>query len=221
MLGAAYFRLVPVSARRPPRRRPSGGRTQEERRAATRARLLEATAACLAELGWAGLSTTEIARRAGVSRGAQQHHYPTKMTLVAAALEHLIEQLRTDYEQSFAALPPDRRNVEGAIDLLWEKVRQPPALALLELALAGRTDESLRELSIGLKERVIEAIAETSERLFPTDQPKEFTLTLLRGLFALMVGLTLQNSLDEDAYGHQADVLKQVKFLAKSLIPDQ
>ena len=49
---------------------------------------------CLAELGWSGTSTTEVARRAGVSRGAQQHHYPTKMLLVAAALEHLLDRQR-------------------------------------------------------------------------------------------------------------------------------
>src|SRR5512139_2747798 len=109
---------VSISARRHHRRHSSSGRTQEERRAETRARLLDATTACLADLGWAGLSTTEVARRAGVSRGAQQHHYPTKMVLVAAALEHLVDQLRSDYEQSFAALPDERRNVEGALDLL-------------------------------------------------------------------------------------------------------
>src|SRR5687768_2204280 len=52
-------------------RRHSGRRTQAERRSATQTRLLDATTATLADLGWAGLSTTEVSRRAGVSRGAQ------------------------------------------------------------------------------------------------------------------------------------------------------
>jgi len=39
---------------------------------------------------WAGTSTTEIVRRAGVSRGAQVHHYPSKEDLVIAAVEHLV-----------------------------------------------------------------------------------------------------------------------------------
>src|SRR5689334_4071336 len=110
-------------------------RTQEQRRSETQARLLNATAEALADLGWAGLSTTDVARRAGVSRGAQQHHYPTKMTLVAAALEHLLVKLRDEYQASFAALPEERRDVAGALDLFWEIIRQPPAMALLELAL--------------------------------------------------------------------------------------
>src|SRR2546429_7813146 len=112
-----------VSSRRRHHRHPR--RTQEERRSQTQTRLLDATAEALADLGWAGLSTTDVARRAGVSRGAQQHHYPTKMTLVAAALEHLLVKMRDEYQASFAALPEERRDVAGALDLFWEIIRQP------------------------------------------------------------------------------------------------
>jgi AcrR family transcriptional regulator len=174
----------------------------------------------LADVGWARLSTTEVSRRAGVSRGAQQHHYPTKMVLVAAALEHLLDRLRREYEEAFAALPASRRNVEGALDLLWDVMRQPASLALLELALAGRTDETLRELSIDLSERVIQVIVETFHRLFPQTLPDHHVVTLIRTVFATFVGLTLQNSLDHDAHGHQAEVLAQIKTFARALIPD-
>ena len=56
-----------------------------------RARLLEATVECLVERGFAGTSTTLVSERAGVSRGAQLHHFPTKNDLVVAAVEHLTE----------------------------------------------------------------------------------------------------------------------------------
>jgi AcrR family transcriptional regulator len=68
-------------------------RTQEERSATTRARLLDATIDCLSELGYTNTTTTEIAKRAGLSRGAQLHHFPTK----AAWLELLVAA-RTDAE---------------------------------------------------------------------------------------------------------------------------
>ncbi|TNY35260.1 TetR/AcrR family transcriptional regulator [Thermomonospora catenispora] len=181
---------------------------------------MEATAEALADLGWAGLSTTEVSRRAGVSRGAQQHHYPTKMALVAAALEHLLDRLRQEYEQAYAALPDDRRNVAGALDLFWEMLREPPARALLELALAGRTDESLRELSADLNERVVAIIKEVFHELFPESLPPETVDIAIRALFALLVGLSLQNALDNDVNGHQAAVLAQVKAIANMLIPD-
>jgi AcrR family transcriptional regulator len=181
---------------------------------------MAATAEALADVGWSGLSATEVARRAGVSRGAQQHHYPTKMTLVAAALEHLLDRLRAEYEEAFAALPADRRDVAGAIDLFWDTIREPPALALLELALAGRTDDDLRVLSVDLSERVVRIVKEVFHDLFPETLPEDLVDTLIRGLFALLVGLSLQNSLDGDASGHQAAVLAGLKDFARLLIPD-
>jgi AcrR family transcriptional regulator len=174
---------------------------------------------CLAELGWAGTSTTEVARRAGVSRGAQQHHYPTKRELVAAALEDLIQRLRAGYEEAFAALPPQRRNVEGAIDLLWDTFRAAPALALMELAMAARTDASLRALSRDVNERIIEVILETSHRLFPRALPDGAAPAMVRAVYAAMIGLTLQNALDDDASGHQAAALAQIKTWIRALIP--
>lgn len=174
---------------------------------------------CLAELGWSGTSTTEVARRAGVSRGAQQHHYPTKMLLVAAALEHLLERQRLAFERSFNDLPEDERNVEGALDLLWDTFRQAPSLALMELAMAARTDETLRGLSIDINERVVQVILETFLRLFPASLDEQAANTLIRSLFATLIGLTLQNSLDDDVHGHQAAVLTQLKSFARLLIP--
>lgn len=215
-----YRRGVSVSARRRHSHRGHSSRTQEERRAVTQARLLEATTECLVELGWAGTSTTEVARRAGVSRGAQQHHYPTKMLLVAAALEHLLERQRLEYERAFAALPAEHRNVEGALDLLWDTFREAPSLALMELAMAARTDESLRALSIDLNERIIQVIIETFYRLFPASLPEDVVSTMIRAVFAALIGLTMQNSLDNDAHGHQAAVLAQIKLFARVLIPD-
>ena len=61
-------------------------RTQAERTAETTAKLLDATADCLVERGYAGTSTVEVCRRAGVSRGALVHHFPSKDDLVAAAV---------------------------------------------------------------------------------------------------------------------------------------
>ena len=70
---------------------PAATRTpQAERTAATRLRLMEATVDCLVELGWAGTTTTIVSERAGVSRGAQLHHFPTKQDLVVSAVAYLI-----------------------------------------------------------------------------------------------------------------------------------
>lgn len=221
-MSRSYLRSVSVSSRRRHRLASPGRRTQEERRSRTQARLLEATTECLVDLGWAGTSTTEVARRAGVSRGAQQHHYPTKMVLVAAALEHLLEAQRLAYETAFAVLPAERRNVSGALDLLWEVFRGRPAKALMELAVAARTDDELRPLCRDLNERILQVITETFERLFPDNTlAPDFVSTTLRTLFAMFVGLSIQNALDDDADGHQAAVLRQVKDVAQLIVPER
>ncbi|MEP7090731.1 MAG: helix-turn-helix domain-containing protein, partial [Nocardioidaceae bacterium] len=84
---------------------------QGERTRAMRQRLLDATVECLVEHGWSGTSTTLVSRRAGVSRGAQLHHFPTKQALVLAAVEHLSEARGRELQRASTDLPegPDPR----------------------------------------------------------------------------------------------------------------
>ena len=84
----------------PPRRRP---RSQAERTATTRARLLDGTIDALAAQGYARTTTPEVCRRAGVSQGALFKHFATKADLVSAAAERLFAQLLADYRAAFAA----------------------------------------------------------------------------------------------------------------------
>ena len=67
-------------------------RTQAERTAAMRTRLLDATIECLVTYGYAGTTTPRVAQLAGVTRGAQIHHFRSKEDLVVAAIEHLAQQ---------------------------------------------------------------------------------------------------------------------------------
>lgn len=207
--------LVPPDSRQKSRRR----RTQRERRESARARLLDATVECLVELGWTGTSTTEVARRAGLSRGAQQHHYRTKSELVAAAAEHLLRRQQVEFEQAFAALPPDRRDAASALDLLWEVYRGPTFTALLELGVAARTNPDLRRHCAEIPERVTSVVIETFHRLFPDAPHQDIMPTVLRGLVALFSGLALAYGVDGDRLGRQAEVLELAKTLGLLLVP--
>jgi len=122
---------------------PRQRRTQEERSTATRERLLNATVDCLIEYGYTGTTVARIAERAGVTRGAQVHHYPTKADLVLAALRHLATK---QVEQSLAELPRLTRanDVIGAtLDMLWRVHKGPIFVAIVELWVAARTDPEL------------------------------------------------------------------------------
>ena len=68
---------------------PRVRRTQAERSQETRARILEAAAELMHKRGYAHFRTAEVAQLAGVSRGAQLHHFSTKEKLVFATLEYV------------------------------------------------------------------------------------------------------------------------------------
>lgn len=119
-------------------------RTQEQRSASTRRRILDAALECLATLGYAATTTLVVAERAGVSRGAQLHHFPTRSALVSAAVQHLFASLTREYEAAFARLSPDADRVGTAIELLWAIFQDARLAAVLELYVAGRTDAELR-----------------------------------------------------------------------------
>jgi AcrR family transcriptional regulator len=196
-----------------------GRRPQPERRAAMRARLLDATIECLAELGWARTSLPEVVRKAGVARGAQVHHFPTKSELLVAATEHLLERLRSDYVTAFEALPPARRTIDAAIDTLWDMLQGPTWAALVELFVAARTDDAVREAMGDLSERAIDISLEIVAEYFPDSRGSQVHAIAVRGGMALFVGLAVQAGIDGDRRGHHAEVLEGVKLLARNLIP--
>src|SRR5882724_1446946 len=67
-------------------------RTQAERTEATRRKILDAAVSLLGERGYAGLRTADVALAAGVSKGAQTHHFPSKDALVVAVVEHVFRR---------------------------------------------------------------------------------------------------------------------------------
>jgi TetR/AcrR family transcriptional regulator, regulator of biofilm formation and stress response len=128
--------------------------TSRARGEATRAAILRATAELIAEAGWAGFGTREIATRAGVTQGVVGYHWRSKDDLLRdAALAAAAESL----EPVVAALregPTVRRALERAIALI-EAVRQEPPLTLLlfETMLNAARDERLRrELAAMLRD---------------------------------------------------------------------
>ncbi len=129
---------------------------QEERSAETRRRLLEAAISCLNERGYTGTTTTEIAGRAGVSRGAQVHHFRHKEELVIGALDHICARRLAELEFAFEELPLGglEFRLETLIDLMWAAFRGPSFYAWLELLVASRTEPILRV-----------AVRETNQRL--------------------------------------------------------
>ena len=167
-------------------------RPNRERSAETKRKLLDATIEALVELGWAGTSTTEVVRRAGVSRGAQVHHYPTKQELVLAAVEHLLLRRVEEFEQAFTGLAAERRTPASALELLWQNCFGANFEAWLELAVAARTDPLLHGRLVEVEKVFWGAALDSFRSLFPQAAADEQLANVgLRLTFAVLDGLAV------------------------------
>jgi AcrR family transcriptional regulator len=164
-------------------------RTQAERSERTRALLLDATIECLLDLGYAGTSVNEICKRAGLSRGAQQHHFATKAELMAHAVEYLVTQLRDQVMDSVHRLAGDPDRVAKGIDLLWQSFSGTLSTAAMELWVAARTDPELSGALLPVDRALGRATYDLYRELAWHDVPADrmdtlfwLTLNLTRGL---------------------------------------
>jgi AcrR family transcriptional regulator len=138
-------------------------RTQSERREETRGRLLDATIESLIDEGYAGTTIRRVTERAGVSQGAQSHHFPRRVDLVASAFERLAEQRIERYRERARELPPDRRRrLRALLDLLWEDFSSPVFTVAVKLWVAAAEDEELRRRLVPVEKRIHSNMAELS-----------------------------------------------------------
>jgi AcrR family transcriptional regulator len=172
---------------------------QEQRSRAMRQRLLEATIECLVERGWSGTSTTLVSRRAGVSRGAQLHHFPTKADLVVAAVEHMGARRNEQLFERAARLPRGRRRTRAVLDLLAEHFTSPLFVAALELWVAARTDEQLHRAVAPLEQRIGRETHRQTVELLGVDESRPGARELVQATLDLVRGLGLANTLSDDS----------------------
>ena len=119
-------------------------RTQAERRAETRRRLLEATLACLVSHGYAGTTAERVAATAGLTRGAVAYHFPTMDALLGATLEHLRDR-RAEQTVAYVARIESAEDPIGQIlDLLWEVFHDEVFVAVIEVWVPARTSADLQ-----------------------------------------------------------------------------
>jgi AcrR family transcriptional regulator len=163
-----------------------------------RQRLLEATIDCLVELGWAGTTTTVVSERAGVSRGAQLHHFPSKQELVVAAVEHLSERRRVVIAESAANLP-EKGRTRAVLDVLADQFVSPVFYAALELWVAARTDAELRDAVAPLERRVGRETHTYALQMLRVDESAGDNRELVQATLDLVRGLGLASALSDDS----------------------
>jgi AcrR family transcriptional regulator len=198
---------------------PAIRRRQEDRTAETRGRLLDATIQCLIDVGYARTTTSEIAQRAGLSRGAQLHHFPTKAQLVTTAVEHLFRRRDADFRAAIATLPQNTDRAQAAVDLLWSFISGPTFYAWLELVVAARTDPELGAAVRAMDERFVSRIQASCRELFGGgEQADSFLSVASTFTFAVLQGLAL-DAITRPDDPRLGAVIEAIKALARVAFP--
>jgi len=122
----------------------SSGEFNRSRR--TRLKILDAGVAVLARDGYKKLSTTGVAKEAGITRAAMLYHFGSRSDLIEAIIRHVTRRRIDMYTEAMEGLPHEEGFLESAVDIAWQQLQTPEFEAYTELSLASRTDPELRAL---------------------------------------------------------------------------
>ncbi|HMQ40816.1 MAG TPA: TetR/AcrR family transcriptional regulator [Paracoccus sp. (in: a-proteobacteria)] len=178
--------------------KPARRRTQAERSNATRTAVCEATLDALIEYGYERISTTLIAEKANVSRGALTHHYPTRNDLFLAAYQHLVDQwaeiypLGDDYGVTSIS-------VTDLIEALWDNLfATKHYIAALELMLAARIDNELGRSLLVIISDWIERRDTKAVALLGSSVENEEDRLFVQLILSVLRGIAVHQSFDKD-----------------------
>jgi len=172
---------------------------QQDRSRATRARLLEAAIACLAELGWTASTVAVVAERAGVSRGAAQHHFPTRESLFTAALAHVSQVRANEMRRELAELTGGANpDTAAVVELVMNMFTGTLFRAALALWVAAAAEPQLREQMIPLEARIGREIHRVVVELLDVDESEPGVRETVQATLDLARGLGLANLLTDD-----------------------
>jgi AcrR family transcriptional regulator len=146
---------------------PKLRRSNKERTAEMRGRLIDAAIETLFRLGYSATTTFEVAKVAGVSKGAMLHHFPTQVDLMLATAQFIVDsRQRARREQLFSGtIEPGLPRFHAAADVAWEVNRRPSTIALVEIVMATRSDPNLGKAFEPFLETWIQAPREAAQRM--------------------------------------------------------
>lgn len=168
-------------------------RSQAERNAESRTRLIEAAVTCLHRLGYSGTTVSLVASEAGLSRGGMTHQFPTKVDLMLAVVRTEFDEDVAFYEAAFAGRDV-RRALSDLPFTLWTRLNRPAAIAVTEIMLAARSDPELagklRAMQSEIDQRARAGIA---ERMVAAGIPQRADSSAIHRVFVAAVrGLAIE-----------------------------
>lgn len=178
--------MIPIAKKR---------RTQAERSAETRDKILRATIDLLVEQGYARLTTAGVDERAGVSSGARVHHFRSKVDLVVEATKHTYDRAaelgRKRALSARTSVNPLREYAKDCQSVYFDW----PFIAALEVVVTARTDEAILKRLHPVLERFhntmrstwLESLVAAGYDPAVAEEDLTLTLNLIRGMAVNMI----------------------------------
>jgi AcrR family transcriptional regulator len=171
---------------------------KQDRSRATRERLLEATVASLAESGLARTTVATVAARAGVSRGAAQHHFPTRADLVTAAIRHMTDVRLAEVRAAIGDPPAGSNRTRWALEQIAGFYTGTLFKAALHVWAEAAVDADLRTQVVPLERELAREAYRLAVLLLGVDGEDPEVRTLVAGVLDLARGLGLADILTDD-----------------------
>lgn len=173
-------------------------RTQSERTAATKAALLAATIDGVLESGYASVTSADIARRAGVTRGAVAHHFASKTDLVLAAMQTLADTVTDQYVGQLPEPGAGIGALADMLDTLWALHTSGPYSAARDIWVGARAEPETRRALQDLEHELTSRFREAACAIFADTAPASVVADLLNTTIATVRGLTITVDIDDE-----------------------
>lgn len=173
---------------------------KQDRSRITRQRLLEATVLCLAEEGWQSATVSAVSARAGISRGAAQHHFPTREDLILAALDYMFERRSALADGALPVEGTGTEQIEAIVQLFAEQYTGTLFRAALQVWTVAAADQTLRERIIPLERKFGRDMHRMAVRLLDVDDSDPAIRGLIQGTLDMARGLGLADTLRDDSH---------------------
>jgi AcrR family transcriptional regulator len=164
----------------------------------TRFTILDAAIQCFYDLGYNNTTTEKIAKKAGVSRGAMLHHFPSRVELIRSAVSHLAKKRLELFEDQESVIQEGKEHslIEEGIDAYWQQLQSPLSVVFNEHQFASRTDPELRAVMIPAMKEFQNSWRKAAVRIFPDfAMSEEFNAANMLTVF-LLEGMAVNNPAD-------------------------
>ena len=134
-----------------------------------------------------------------MSRGAAQHHFPTRDALFTAALEHVTRVRAEELRRELEDLTGGRPTTSDVVDMTFSLYSGALFRAALALWVAAAAEPALRDQIVPLEARIGREIHQVVVNLLDVDERDPGVRETVQATLDLARGLGLANLLTDDS----------------------